>query len=276
VAAVNRAVTALIDGLMSPLHRLPPIFGLLALSLLTALAALLVFKWASDQRSLFATKRAIQAAVFEMRLFSDDLRMLFGAQAEVLRHTMRYIRLSLVPTAWLLVPVLVLMLHTHFYFGYTGLVTGEAALVKVVYEPAAMLGKPGQGPVLLLAPAAIRVETPAVVFPSQREVVWRIRPRASGSYELRVRVGERVLNKMLVVSDDVVRRSPTRPKTGVAEVLNPSEPPLPQDSGLTAITVTYPERRFDLAGWSIDWMFVYLALTVIFAVALRGVLGVTI
>ena len=66
----------------------------------------------------------MQAAIFEMRLFNDDLVALFRAQGDVLRHTLHYLRLSLAPTLWLIVPMLALMLHMEFHFGYTGLTIG--------------------------------------------------------------------------------------------------------------------------------------------------------
>jgi hypothetical protein len=276
VTAANRALTALSDTLMSPFERLPAIVPLLCASLLTAIGALLVFKWASNQRSLAAAKRGIHAAIFEMRLFSDDLRALLSAQGDVLRYTLRYLRFSLVPTAWLLVPVLLLMLHLEFYFGYTGLTVGQRALVKVTFDSAAAAQRAGEARVSLDAPDSIEIETPAVVIPSQKEVVWRIRPRAEGAYEVRIHVGRSVLSKILVVSDAIVRRSPVRPNAGMAQLLNPSEQPVPSGSGVAAITIIYPERAFDVAGWKIDWAYVYLALTLIFAVALRSVFGVII
>ena len=68
-----------------------------------------------------------------------------------------------------------------------------------------------RAPASLEAPEAVGVETPAVVLPSEREIVWRIRPRAAGSYDLRVHLGGTVLSKTLLVSDAVARRSPVRP-----------------------------------------------------------------
>jgi hypothetical protein len=73
----------------------------------------------------------------------------------------------------------------------------------------------------------------------------------------------------------VTRRSPVRPASGFLNQLRyPSEAPLPSGSGLTAIAITYPERPFSVAGWNIGWSGVYLALTLIFAFALKGVFGV--
>jgi hypothetical protein len=271
VTVLNRALTWLFDAVMGPLDRLPPMAGLTLLSLATAVAVLLAFKWTADQRALVASKRAMQAALFEMRLFNDDLVALLRAQCAVLRHTITYLRLSLAPTLWLVVPVLALMLHMEFRFGYTGLTAGEAALIKVhLADPSTK-----QGHASLEAAEGVTVETPAGVLPSEREIVWRIRPGAAGSYELRVHLGSRVLTKTVVVSDAVTRRSPVRPVPGFAnQLLYPSETPLPEGSGLTAITIAYAERPFVVAGWNIGWSGVYVALTLALALALKGAFGV--
>ncbi len=271
---LNRAVTRLFDVAFSPIDGLAPIAGLTILSLITAVAVLLAFKWTGDQRALVAAKRAMQAAVFEMRLFNDDLRAMLRAQGEVLRHTLRYLRLSFVPTLWLLVPMLALMLHMDFHFGYAGLAIGEAALVKARFADAAATPQ-GVALATLEAPEAVRVETPGVLLPSEREITWRIRPRATGSYELRVHMGGTVLGKTLLVSNAVARRSPVRPDSGfLNQLLYPSESPLPSGAGLSAITVAYPERPFTVAGWNIGWSGVYLALTLVFVLVLKGLFGV--
>jgi hypothetical protein len=126
------------------------------------------------------------------------------------------------------------------------------------------------------APPGIEVQTGAVSLPSAHEIVWRIRPRTTGSYELRVRAGSEVLTKTLVVSDAVARRSPVRPGPGLTgQIVNPSEAPLPGSAGVAAISVPYPERPFTVGGWDIGWSGVYLLLTLAFAFALKGLFGVT-
>ena len=268
---VNRVLTAILDAVMAPLAWMPPMAGLVLLSLVTAIAVLLAFKWTADQPALAAAKQAMQAAIFEMRLFNDDLVLLFRAQGEVVRHSLTYLRLSLAPTLWLIVPLGVLMLHMEFHFGYEGLAVGRSALVK------ARLAEAGaDGSATLEAPDAIRIETPGVVLPSEREIVWRIRPRQTGAYELRVRMGGADVGKSLVVSDAVGRRSPVRPDASLtSQLLNPSEPPVPPGDGLTSIAIDYPSREFRIAGWNIGWAGVYLALTLAFALALKRFFDVT-
>ena len=276
MGVLNAVFARLFDLIFWPLHRLGPLAGLTVLSIVTAIGVLLAFKWTADQPALLAAKRAMQAAIFEMRLFNDDLAALLTAQAEVFRHTLTYLRLSLAPTLWLIVPMLALLVHMEFRFGYTGLTIGEATLVKARF--AADSGTPGKAllPASLEAPDGIDVETPGVLLPSEREIAWRIRPRAAGSFDLRLHMGGTVLTKTLLVSDAVARRSPVRPDTGlVNQLVHPSEPPLPGSTGLAAITIGYPERPFTVAGWDIGWAGVYLALTLGLALVLKRPFGVT-
>ena len=89
--------------------------------------------------------------------------------------------------------------------------------------------------------------------------------------------GGALSTKTLEVSDRVARRSPVRPGSHfIEQLLNPSEPPLPDAAGLADITVEYPDRPFTVAGWNIGWSGVYLLLTLVFAFLLKGFFGVTI
>jgi uncharacterized membrane protein (DUF106 family) len=260
-------LTRVSDAVLGPLHWLPPMAGLLVLSLVTSIGVLLAFKWTADQQSLLRSKRATQAAVFEMRLFNDDFVALFRAQSDVLRYTLSYLRASFAPTLWLLLPMLLLMIHMEYHFGYTGLAVGEPALVKIRFVDGNAL------PVTLEAPKGISIETPAVLLPSEHEIAWRIKPSARGSYQLLMRFPKGVALKSLLVSDAVGRRSPLRPRTGfLNQLLHPSEPPVTE---LASIEIDYPERAYTLAGWNIGWSGVYLALTLAFALALKGLVGVT-
>lgn len=258
-------MTRTFDILIGPLDWLPPLAGLVVVSVITAVAVLLAFKWTADQPALRSAKRAMQAAILEMRLFNDDIAGLVRAQGEMFRQTLRYLRLSLAPTLWLLAPMLALMPHLEVHFGYRGLTSGEPALLKVRFAAAANRPR-----VALEAPDGVRVETPAVAFPSTREVVWRVRPHTPGTYELRVDLGGTVLTKTLLVSDAVARRSPVRPGGHLIDQwLYPSEPPLPAGLGVSAISIDYPERDFAVAGWDLGWLGIYVVLTLAFALVLK-------
>lgn len=265
---------------MRALEPLAPAASLAVLSLLTAIALLLVVRAASDRVRIAAVKRSIRAALFEMRLFNDDLRAILRAQGEILRHNLAYLRLSLVPMLWVLVPLALLMAHLQVYYGYRGLAPGHNALVKVRLADgwsAAVTDGTAQAPPLTLeAPGGVRVETPRVWIPSQNEAAWRIGAEQPGEYELVVRMRDQPFVKTVSVSSAAVGvRSPVRPGAGLLEQwLHPAEPPLPSESLIESIAVTYPDRGIKILGADVHWMIVFFALTLVFAVALKGRFGV--
>jgi hypothetical protein len=285
---LNAFLARSFDVLLAPLRQLPPILGLVVVSLVTAIAMLLVFKRTSNQRRLAAVKRQIHAAIFEIRLFNDDLRAIFRAQREILHHNVTYLRLSLVPMLWMIVPLLLVVAQLQFHFGYGGLTPGESVLLKAqVREGVALAASSSPGivrtsagngqPVAVLeAPPEIAVQTQAVWFPATREVIWRIAPRSAGEYELQLRIASQSFTKTLRVSDEVVRRSPIRLESGfLNQLLYPAESPLPGDGALRSISLGYPERDIRVFGWGVHWMIVYIALSMILAFALRKRFDVT-
>ncbi len=279
---LNAIAGAMVDALLLPFERLPAAVGLAAVSLLTAVGMLLVFKATSRQDRLGDVKRQIHAALFEMRLFADDLPALFRAQGEILLCNLRYLRLSLVPLLWMLLPLTLLVAQLQMYYGYSGLEPGRSVIVKVRLGAAALAGGAGSDtepkpPVSLDAPDGIRVETPALWIPSLREMDWRIAADRAGDYQLTVRVARDEATKALRVSDGPGRRSPVRVARGLlAQLLYPAEPPFPDDTPIEAIEIAYPGRSVSLFGWDLHWLVVFFLLTMLFALALRRRLGVVI
>jgi len=272
VSALNGLLRPLFDFLLLPFRSLPPIVGLLVVSLVAATFMLLVFKRTSNQAKLEAVKRQIHACLFEIRLFSDDLPAILRAQMEILRHNLKYLALSAVPMLWMLVPLLFVIAQLQFHYGYRGLRPGEDFIVKARLKE----GSQARPVASLQAPSGLEVATPAVWIPSERELTWRLRAQVWGDYELKLRLGGQEYSKTAQVSEQVRRRSPERLAPGFwNELLYPAEPPLPKESPVASIVLAYPEDAVSVLGWPVNWLVAFFVLSVVFAFALRGRMGVT-
>jgi uncharacterized membrane protein (DUF106 family) len=267
---LNATLDRVFDLLLAPLRFLPPLASLTVVSLVTAVVMLLAIGKTSDQRAIDAVKRRIAAGLFEIRLFNDDLRAILSAQLDILRHNVTYLRLSLDPMLWMIVPFVLVIAQLQFYFGYDGVDVGRPVLVTAQLGPQAADAESAT----LDAPSAVRVDTPTTWFPGVRQLIWRVVPTSPGDYALRLRIGGVELDKTLHVSRGLARRSPERRAPGVINaVLYPSEAPLPGDV-VTSISVAYPERDIDAFGWQIHWMIVYFVLSIVFAFVLKKPMGV--
>jgi hypothetical protein len=271
MSTLNRGLTAAVDVLFYPLGWLPPLAGLAVVAFVTAILALWVVKRTSDQGRLRAAKNGIYAALLEMRLFNDDLAAILRAQGDVFKYNARYLRASLVPIVWLIVPFGLLLAQLESYYACRGLTLHEPALVTAHLRAEVS----GTEPLTLETPQAVRADTPAVWFPPSHEVVWQVVPEATGEYSIRIRLGSETLSKTLVASDAVSRRSTVRPAAGwLDQIEYPSEPPLPANSRVDAITVGYPSRELTILGWRTPWVVIYGALTVLFGLGLGRLLRI--
>src|SRR5687767_14064075 len=263
---INLGLGALVGAALSPFRSLPPIVGLSVVSLVAAIGMLLVYRATSNQQAIASVKRRIHAGIFEIRLFNDDLRAMFGAQFDVLRHNLTYVRLSLTPMVWMLVPLLLLIAQLQFYYGYDGLATGASAIVKVRLTNGASHA-PGMAPAIALdVPPGLRAETPLVWIPSEREAAWRIGVETPGDYQVTVKLDGRAVSKNVRVSDQVGWRTPERLEAGfLNQLLYPAEAPVDADVPIEAIMVAYPEREIDLFGYGMHWMIAFFGLSLVFA-----------
>ncbi|MFQ5745015.1 MAG: hypothetical protein ACE5HV_15720, partial [Acidobacteriota bacterium] len=132
---LNSLLDTLIDLLLYLFRGLPPIAGLAAISVALGIGMLLVFRATSDQPGIIAVKRQIHAGIFEIRLFNDDLRAILRAQIDILRHNLTYLRLSLVPVLWMIVPLVLLIIQLQFHFGYGGLQPHQKVILEVKLRP---------------------------------------------------------------------------------------------------------------------------------------------
>jgi len=270
MTAFNVVVDRAFDFLFAPLVGLPIVVSLLLISLVTAVAVLLVVRHASDQSALDEIKRQIQADLLEIRLFNDDMVAMLRAQTAILRHNATYLRLSLASMLWMLVPLVLLLAQLDAYFGYAGVPLRRPVAVT------AQLNAGGGDPAASLdVPNGVRVHTPPIWLPGLRQVVWLVSVDAPGSYLLTVRVGGEAYTKTLEASDRPARRSLARTTGFVDQLLYPSEAPLPSTSPVTSISVAYDARVVKIFGLQSGWLIVYLLASAIFALLLRAPLRVT-
>ena len=263
------------DTALLPFSGLHPLVGLTLMSLLFAVAVLLVVKATSDQVQLEAVKRRIHASLFEIRLFNDNFKAILRAVRDILRHNAHYMWLWLIPLLWLTIPMVLFLGQLQFHYGWRALEPGEKALLTV--ELAEGGAKP---PVALEVPEGLVVETEPVWSAAEKELTWRLRAEEEGRYEIGVKMdGETITKAVEVAESGVRRRSPRRPSTDfLDQLLYPGEAPVPANAPMRAIEISYAPGDGGISGWDseLTWMLVLFVLSIVFAFALSKPMGVTI
>lgn len=265
-------LTHAFDLLLLPFCGLPPFWGLAAVSLLTAIFILLVYRFASNQEAIRREKKRIQGHFLGIYLFGDSVRQIFLSLGRLLLSIVRYLAHSLPSLLIVIVPILLVCVQLDLRYGRRGAAVGERLIVAARFEA-------GQENALLSAELQATdgavIETPPLHIPSLKEVDWRIRVVKEGTTVLKIAAGENKAEKVLIASAEKIRIYPTTGKPSFRNaILTPGDAFLPVAGPIASVSINYPARRIDVLGWQIHWAIVYFALAIVFGFILKRPLGV--
>ncbi len=250
------------DLFFFPFRTANPVYGLTAISLLTGVTTIMVFRYASNQAAMRRTRDRIQAHVLEVRLFPDQLGVVLRAFGRILRFTLLYLVYTLKPLLVLLIPMGIVMSQLSLRFSRMPLRPHDSFILKA--ELADPIGPMVLNSNLLRLPASLTVTAPPVCIPALREVDWRIRADAYGDFALAITIADQVFEKKVVVSNEITQVPSERSRSSVLGwLLNPGEPSLPRRGPLQAIEVNYAPRSIDLRYFETDWLVFFLAVSLI-------------
>ena len=263
---LNSSLRTFIGGFCTLAGASQPMVGLAVVSAVTGIGMLWVFGRTSNQKAISETKKRLQAYLLELRLYGDDLAIVWQAQKNLVAGNLRYIGLMLRPMLVLTAPLVVLLIHLDAFYGRTPLAVGEAGIVTM--QVSGRLGSNVTAPELL-APDGIAVETPAVRAIDSGQLSWRIRAAKPVSGELRFVWRDKEWVKS-VEGGEGLRYLSSRRVTGVWDAfLNPGEDRLAADE-VEWIEVSYPTGSIELAGLELHWLVWFVVLSMLAAILLKG------
>jgi len=272
VGIANRLLTGLFDLLFRPFLGFAPIWGLLAVSAVTGVLMLWIFGKVSDQASIRRVRDRIRGHLLGIRIFGDDIGLLFMLLGRSLRATAIYMKYAVLPMLVMMLPVGLILIQMNLRFAARPLQPGEAAVVTVKLR-----GLPSAGSTVELeVPDGVIVETPGVRVDSLKEVSWRIRAEQPGDYSLSIKTANNEVVKRLRVGSGWGSVSPLRTARTLDLLLYPGEPPIRAALPIESIRLNYAYLPIRVLGFHINWLLGFFVLSIAFGFALRKRLGVEI
>jgi uncharacterized membrane protein (DUF106 family) len=271
---ILRAITKAFDALLLPFARLHPWVGLTVVSVVTGVVMLFIFGKTSNQTKIAETKAKLRAYVMEMWIFRNSTVVMFKAIGNVLRNNLQYLRHSLRPLVFLIIPVLVIMVQLGIRYQNEPLMPGDTAVVSVNLKDGTT---PSRSGLELVAPKGVRVVSPALRIDAKGEIDWEIKAEQPGRHEIALVAGDETVRKVIEVGPSqrvgVVGAIKARANSWNA-FLYPGEEPVPPDSVIESISVTYPHRELRLLGLNVHWLVAFFIISVAAGFALKGVFGI--
>jgi hypothetical protein len=131
--------------------------------------------------------------------------------------------------------------------------------------------------VTLDLPPEVTVTAPPVHIPAGNEIVWRLVGSKEGKYEVRIVAAGQSAAKVVCVGSDLARISTVRLRGQFWERLfSSAEPALPENSPIESISINYPDRNIEIAGYGMNWIWLFFVLSMVAGFVFKELLGIQI
>jgi uncharacterized membrane protein (DUF106 family) len=248
-----------------------PLAIVIVISLVIGLAMVVLFGYTSDQKAISIAKDQLKAHLLAVRLYRDQIPVVMGSYGKILRGTGRYLKLAFKPLLYVIIPITLLMVQIDRYLGQTPIPVNAPFLLTVY-----VLGNNGLDLALELPPE-ITMTAPPVHIAAENEIVWRLAGSKDGKYELKVVAAGQSAEKTVCVGGDLPRISTVRLRGQFwNRMFSSAERALPENSPIESISINYPDRNIDIAGYGMNWIWLFFILSMVAGFVFKELLGIQI
>ena len=249
-----------------------PLAMVIVLSLAVGLLMVVVFGYTSDQKAIGIAKDQLKAHLLAVRLYRDQIPVVMGSYGKILRGTGRYLKLAFKPLLYVIIPIILLMVQVDRYLGQTPIPTNAPFLLTVYTTSNVVLND-----ATLDLPPEITTTAPAVHIPAENEIVWRLAGSREGRYEVKIADGGESVEKAVCIGSGLARISTVRLRGHFWErTFSAAEQALPESSPIESISINYPDRHIEIAGYGMNWIWLFFILSMVAGFIFKEILGIQI
>jgi hypothetical protein len=282
IQKLNYFFTRLFDYLLYPFSFINEFWGILFLSVLMSFVVLYIYKWVSSPKAIKNTKNQIKSSILAIRLYKDLWKVIVASFFKSLYYTFKYFTLNFGPVL-LIIPILFpAFVQMDIRYGLEPFQVGDEIVIKAAFEHNPFdlniklmeneHFKPKMNPVFINA--HIQEEEGDEKVPI-KEVNWKVETLKTGVTVIRIKVGDKIFEKRLVIGATRDALSNKKMKdSALGHFIYPAEPLLPGQGEVGHIYISYPGGTISFAGISMHWLIWNLILVVLVVLALKNRFGI--
>ena len=267
---MSRIITIILDLLVRPFGPARHTLGLVWLSLLSGAGMALVFKSTTNPSRIRAAKARFRSYIYEMRIYQDSLRTIFGAFFQSLWSNILYIRSILLPVLILIIPMILVITQLDERYGASHLHVGDSAVLTALLASG---GDPQEIDAGLTCSPGARVDAGPVRIAGTNELSWRVRIDEAGTHEATLSIGGDEYSMRLVAEPAHWKIGRTRGVKALESLIHPGMRPIPEGSKIEYVHIDYPRAAYQLLFWKVHWLVIFLFYSVVGAAAIKLLIG---
>jgi hypothetical protein len=250
------------------------------LSLVVGLLMVVLFGYTSDQKAIGVAKDQLKAHLLAVRLYRDQIPVVMGSYGKILRGTGRYLKLAFKPLLYVIIPITLLMVQVDRYLGSSPIAPNVPFLMTVHLSHSAKAeNSAGEvaSDVAIELPAEVTMTAPPVHIAVEDEIVWRLLGSKPGRYEVKIMAGGETVAKTVCIGSGLPRISTVRMRGRWWErMFSSAEPSLPENGPVESVAINYPDRNIEVAGYGMNWIWLFFILSMVAGFIFKELLGIQI
>lgn len=257
LSALTGIITRVVDVMLMPFgsHRAA---GLIVFSMLTGAALTLLYRALADETAIRRTREVFKARVLEMRLYPDDMVLIFRALGGAIAAQGSYLRVAAKPILIVALIAVPLFLQVESRYAHAPLTPGASTVVTAQLK---------SGLDVLTVPSAITYsgsdDTRSVRAPAAREVSWRLNA-ATGRKPVELTVYDQKYRfDLCAQNDQQAIGHERRARSIMGGLTDIGLPRIGNDSPLEAVTIEYPSASYAVFGARMSWLLVFVLGTMV-------------
>ncbi|MFC1752667.1 EMC3/TMCO1 family protein [Thermoproteota archaeon] len=243
----------LLNPIFIPLLKLPPLFGILLISLVISVIIVLAYKYFTDQNEMKSLKGQIKDFQKQMKASKDNPQKVMKLQKQSMDVNMKYMMKSMKPTLFTFIPIIIIFGWLNSHLAFAPIIPGEEFTTSIVLEEGAT------GEATLEVPEGVEVVDDTTKQITGSAVQWKLKGDY-GEHLLGYNVnGNEYTKDVLITEEQAYAPIVQKVDNGIVKSISID------NSKLIVL---------NLFGWKLGWLGVYIIFSLVFSMGLRKLLNI--
>ena len=257
---LNSIFVNIFNFILIPVSNFSDEVKILYISILSGIVFLLIYGKVSNQKGIKETKRKIMAKVIEVALFRHSIKVCLNAQGALFKQGFKYLSFALIPLLILMVPCILIMAQINFHFQNRGLLEKEDAIIELSLDDPDDLTE-------YELKASSGTLSPALRVDDELKIIWKYKNNNGTNLKDNVNLELTLDDLSLNIPLSIDGKKPsllTYSRDFFEGLLFPSKFKVSKDfKEIKSISIKYPNANQTYLGVTINWLWVFLIVSIL-------------
>lgn len=243
----------LLHPIFAPLLKLPPLAGILVISVIITVLITFIYKWTTDQDLMKQLKSEIKEFQKEAKTLKNNPQKAMEVQKKAMQTNMKYMTQSFKPMLFTFIPIIIIFGWLNAHMAY------EPILPNTEFTTTMVFANGVSGDIELIVPEGVNLVNDAQQKIITNKAEWALTGEA-GEYILEYKFNEKSFTKDLLITNERAYKTPQKKIS---------------DSEVKLISINNEKLKvLNIDGLRIGWLGSYIIFSIILSMLLRKVLKV--